>query len=373
MFIRSHIAVAVALVSLLLVGPSAALAEPVLNLKGRVGVGFDAINNIDNRASGGGGKGYLFRGGGNQWGTSLLEISGSHDVDMTVAGGSLKALFLLESGFDAVRGATNGPHLWNRRAYAGLQSESLGTLTFGKNILLCNNVWFVDPFYLQFMSSAALVRGRNWHMLDNMVEYHTPRIGGFAAEVQYGLGGEVANFDAYNVLAVAANYTDENVAIHGYYNARRDENGDFSNVYLYSEEVMLGAVVHAGPVDLYAGYNGSFAGDADKGAEANGYATDTVQQGWLGAHFWLTKAFRLQAAGYHVETNDEGNATLLVLGTTYNFTDDFFAYASVGTVLNSDEATFSVTATDNRPMAGESQVGSYIGFMYQFNSGNLVD
>ena len=65
--------------------------------------------------------------------------------------------------------------------------------------------------------------------------------------------------------------------------------------------------------------------------------------------------------------------TLLVLGTTYNFTDDFFAYASVGTVLNSDEATFSVTATDNRPMAGESQVGSYIGFMYQFNSGNLVD
>ncbi|NKF24049.1 porin [Solimonas marina] len=344
-------------------------ADTSLEISGRVSAGLDYVNGIDNTADGGGSSDDKFRGGGNQWGTSLLDIKGSQDLsDLNDAlPDDLKAIFLLESGFDAMKGELNGSALFNRRAYAGLSSQRYGTLVFGKNLSLSNNGWYIDPFYQQFMGYETLVRGRDWQGVDNMVQYTTPTYHGWNAEVQIGFGGDTGSFNASRNDAVTLNYVGKIVELRAIYDVRRDDNAQYSDLFLYSREWILGGALHLGTVDLYAGYNGLSAPNGAENADSTGYGYERADHYWAGAHYWVTPRWRLQGALYHINVdNDGGNATLYALGTTYNFADNFFTYASVGTVSNSDAADFAVEATDERPEDGHSQQAVYFGFVYSF-------
>ena len=57
---------------------------------------------------------------------------------------------------------------------------------------------------------------------------------------------------------------------------------------------------------------------------------------------------------------------LLSAGMTYNFTSRLFWYAMVGNVTNGGRAEFSVEATDERPLPGNAQQGSFSGLVVTF-------
>lgn len=69
---------------------------------------------------------------GNRWG-----LTGKHDLG---TGDGLKAIFRLESEFDYQDGAMDSPGvLFNRDAWLGFESESLGKLTFGRQNALARD------------------------------------------------------------------------------------------------------------------------------------------------------------------------------------------------------------------------------------------
>lgn len=352
---RFHLLGALCGAGLALSCPLAAQAD-TLKISGRVAVGVDAVNHIDDSDSSGDSSATVVRGGGNNWGTSMLTVQGDHLIDQLP--GNTHAIFMLESGFDAVEGELNDDKILNRRAYAGLSSDEWGTVIIGRNLSQSINTWYIDPFYQQFMSSPTLVRNRNWQSVGNMVGYRTPNWNGWAAEVQFGLGGDTGSFNAERKDAAELDYISDRFEFRTIYDDRRDAQGQYSDLFLYSRELTTGAVVHLDRWDLYAGYNGLWAPDDTQ---------EHADHGWVGAHYKMTPRWQLQGAVYHINVSDGGgNATLYVAGTTYDLSKDFFVYATVGSVSNSDKADFSVEVTDDRPTAGNSQQGTYLGMVYKF-------
>lgn len=340
--------------------PAMADEDSQLEISGRVAVGLDRLDNI-----GASGKN-TWRGSGNNWGTSLLDIKGSQGLGEFGRAGQLRALFLLESGFDANKGQLNGDTLFNRRAYAGLESSRWGTLMLGKNLSLSINAWYVDPFYQQFMGSETLVRGRSWQGVDDMVGYKSPTWNGWTAELQLGLDSDSPGPGAGRKQAAMVNYTSKAVEFYTIYDQRLDGEGRYSSVFVDSREWISGAVWHLPGWDLFAGYNRMDAPDALP-VEAGGDGYRRASHAWAGAQWWPTQRWRLQAAAYHIDVSDGGgSATLAALGTTFDFSDDFFVYASYGRAMNSANADFSAEATDERPSAGRDQNALYFGFVYSF-------
>ncbi|MFX7739610.1 porin, partial [Acinetobacter baumannii] len=91
-------------------------------------------------------------------------------------GGGTNAFFLLESGFNSTKGSFNGSDtssgtaLFNRRSYVGLSSATAGSVKFGKNLFINNDVWYLDPTGQQAIGTSTLVNGRNWPGASNIIE-----------------------------------------------------------------------------------------------------------------------------------------------------------------------------------------------------------
>ncbi|MGK5079990.1 porin [Janthinobacterium sp. HLX7-2] len=109
-------------------------------------------------------------------------------------GGDLKALFLLESGFELDSGAqSSAGSLFNRQAYVGLQSKAYGTLTAGRQY---------TPSYLLVgsLASSNIVTGATGAhpgdidgldttvRISNALTYSMPAWRGLQASAQYGFG-----------------------------------------------------------------------------------------------------------------------------------------------------------------------------------------
>ena len=104
---------------------SAAHAQSSVSLYGIIDAGISYVNNSKNAA---GGSDRLFKyddgvAQGSRWG-----LRGTEDL-----GGGLKALFVLENGFNSGTGALGqGGALFGRQAYVGLSQNNVGSLTFGR-------------------------------------------------------------------------------------------------------------------------------------------------------------------------------------------------------------------------------------------------
>ena len=117
---------------------------------------------------------------------SRLAIRGSEDL-----GGGNSAVFLLESGFQADTGALGqGGLLFGRQAYVGLSSNSLGSLTFGRqyspNYAAMAQVG--DPFNAGMAGVFSSVFANSVPRMNNSVKYVSPRLQGVNVEVAYGAG-----------------------------------------------------------------------------------------------------------------------------------------------------------------------------------------
>ncbi|MDA8449311.1 porin [Acidovorax sp. NCPPB 3859] len=350
---KTTLAAAAALLAAAGTLPGAAHAQSNVTLYGRVVAGVEYINKIADPVTGQ--TNSLTRAADNQWGTSMIGFRGKEDL-----GGGLSAVFNLEGGFSATKGTT-GSAFFNRRSLVGLSSASWGTLMFGKNLFNSNDVWNIDPTGQQFMSSATLVRGRNWPGVNNLIEYTTPNFGGFTANVQLGMGEQPGSNKQLRNEGLSLAYAANNLEVRAMLNSRRDANGNYSDAYNYSKDAILGGTYRIGAAKLFAAYEAISAPDAAAGAPSK------LKHGWLGVRYDVTSALTLIGAGYRVSANrGNGNATLLMVGADYYLSKRTFLYASLGGVNNSSTANYAADVTVNGPGAGASQRAMYFGMGHSF-------
>lgn len=116
---------------------------------------------------------------GNRWG-----LKGSEDL-----GDGLRAVFVLESGFDLGTGnSAQGGRLFGRQATLGLAGDSWGQLDFGRQTNIASKYLsaVADPFGGGFDQAniGGAFTAANTARYDNMVMYQTPNFSGF----QFGVG-----------------------------------------------------------------------------------------------------------------------------------------------------------------------------------------
>jgi predicted porin len=127
-------------------------------------------------------------------GGSRLGFKGTEDI-----GNGLKALFLLENGFQADTGAMGqGGLIFGRQAYVGLQG-ALGTVLVGRQYtpeyLV---VVFADPFgsgWVGDTKNLVATSGNAFSRMDNTVKYISPTLHGVTVEL-VAAPGEVAGDSA---------------------------------------------------------------------------------------------------------------------------------------------------------------------------------
>jgi GBP family porin len=135
-------------------------------------------------------------------------LRGSEDL-----GGGLKAVFTLENGFTLTNGAL-GQHglLFGRQAFAGLSSDQLGTVTFGRQY---DSV--VD--YLAPLAGAGAAKGgvffghpydndnlQNTMRINNAVKYASPNYNGWRFGSLYGFSNAAGGFSDNRAYSFGTSY-----------------------------------------------------------------------------------------------------------------------------------------------------------------------
>jgi predicted porin len=345
---------------------ASAQAQTNVTIYGRIDAG---INYQSNQAGANGSRGSKWGIDGNEWGTSMFGFKGNEDL-----GGGLKALFTLESGFDASNGQVNGGSgLWTRRSFVGL-SGSGGTLKMGKDLAIQSDpIWALDPTGQQALSTATLVKERNWPQTNNMVSYESPNFGGFSATVMHGFGEAAGSFTKGVVPTtgptninngsrdgISLAFVQPNYELRAIYDVQRDTNGQYSSLFASSKELTLGGTLTLDKLKLFAGY---------ENLRANSVATgnpDRANHYWLGANYQITPALTLIGAAYHVNVNaGVGSANLFVVGGNYSLSKRTLLYATVGTVRNGANSDFSVEYGGGG-IKGQNQQAFYTGISHSF-------
>ncbi|MDR8963595.1 Outer membrane porin protein [Burkholderia multivorans] len=108
-------------------------AQSSVTLYGVIDAGISYVNHSKN-ATGGSSKLFKYDDGvaqGSRWG-----LRGTEDL-----GGGLKAIFVLENGFNSGNGTLGqGGAIFGRQAYVGLSQSQYGTLTFGRQYSFSTDV-----------------------------------------------------------------------------------------------------------------------------------------------------------------------------------------------------------------------------------------
>src|SRR5476649_368047 len=248
----------------LLAASMAASAQSSVTLYGRADGGVEYLNHI---ANGTGGNASRWSAEGGDWGTSMLGFKGTEDL-----GGGNNALFDLETALQLMNGTTGGGKMFSRRAYVGLKNETWGQLQAGRNLFIdSDGVLEFDPFVQQAVSSASLVRGRNWQQTSNNVEYKSPVFWGFDVQGQYSFGNQPGSFnsgaqgDFGRSDGIMLSYHSPLFDLRGIYDELRDSNGRLSNIFTASREYFVGANVRVQKFKIQAAYTHYAAPDSPAG------------------------------------------------------------------------------------------------------------
>ena len=172
----------------------AAHAQSSVTLYGIIDAGLQYVSKTGGNIAGTGNasKNFQFANGnlqGSRWG-----LKGAEDL-----GGGLKAIFVLERGFNLGNG-TQGQNsrIFGRQAYVGLSSATAGTLTIGRQY--DSVVDFVGPYasgsqWATFAGAHPFDNDNlnNSFRVNNAVKYTTVNYGGFSAGGMYGFSNSANN------------------------------------------------------------------------------------------------------------------------------------------------------------------------------------
>ncbi|RDK04806.1 porin [Paraburkholderia lacunae] len=152
---------------------------------------------------------------------SRFGLRGAEDL-----GGGLKAIFVLENGFDVNNGKLGqGGLMFGRQAYVGLSSQ-FGTVTLGRQY--DSVVDYVGPLEAgdQWGGYIAAHPGdidnfNNAYRTNNTVKYTSADYNGFKFGGTYSFGGQAGNFTGNQIWSLGAGYNNGPLVLGvGYLNAR---------------------------------------------------------------------------------------------------------------------------------------------------------
>ncbi|CAH2810263.1 MAG: Outer membrane porin [uncultured Caballeronia sp.] len=176
----------------------AAQAQSSVTLYGIVDAGFAYVNNI------GGNKLYETSAGnlqGDRWG-----LRGTENL-----GGGLKALFVLENGFNAFSGKLGqGGDEFGRQAYVGLSSQ-FGTVTLGRqydSVVDYTGAFEAGSQWASFYAAhpGDLDNLNNSNRTNNSIKYASNNYSGITFGGLYSLGGVAGQFNRNQIFSGGVGY-----------------------------------------------------------------------------------------------------------------------------------------------------------------------
>lgn len=213
-------------------------------------------------------------------------------------GGGNQAIFRLENGFFTGTGsAVSSTVQWNRQAYVGLRSASLGTLTLGHQSALMfdlltplSNAFTQSSFNAFHPGNIDGLGNTAASALDNAVKYRSPNYHGITFHALVGLGN-TSNFAYGNTMSVGIDYQRGPLAMAAVYANQHNRafaiaqmgltvfQGRPAATYVadHSQTWGAGAAYRFGAVRVHALYTGV--------RLQNGEQTDTFQSYEAGAEY----------------------------------------------------------------------------------------
>lgn len=378
--------------------PAGAYAQSSVTLYGLIDTGLQYQNGMP--------QGHLVSMESGNLLPSRWGVRGAEDI-----GGGTQVIFRLESGFNSTTGALSCG-IFCRQATIGLTNPVWGTFKMGRIGVyeIQEDSYDLDPQLMNLYGLSTLVRGRNWTLASNTLEYTSPKMYGFTLKGEYDLtnntgwnsgnpGSGPGQLYGPQGRSDGASIDYEAGPVHllAIYDEIRDSNGLFDNVYQNSRSITAGGTYEIGPVMLYAGYQHLSAPQASvEGYFADAPATalpsgatlpTTVDHEWLGARWRITPSAAVMAGWYHTNANHgNGNANLWTLGGTYSLSKRTFFYSEFGAVTNSKTSNIGLgdgysdpygANVNNDPASGAanfrtnpnyggSQVGVFTGIVSRF-------
>lgn len=171
------------------------------------------------------GHGSLFQMQGGDLDANRWGLKGEEDL-----GNGIKAVFDLENGFEINSGTlAQGGREFGMQAFVGLSSDSLGTLTLGRQydpVVDLVQPITADGYGAAFSTPGDADNNDNTLWVDNAVKYASPNYAGFQYELLYALGGVAGNTTSGQTYSAAALYGNGGFSFAvGYFFAKNDEAG----------------------------------------------------------------------------------------------------------------------------------------------------
>lgn len=386
-------------VGLLSLAATAVHAQSAVTLFGVVDEGLSYTSNA------GGKNQWSMAGGvlqGSRWG-----LRGSEDL-----GGGLKAIFLLESGFDASNGkATQGGLLFGRRVYVGLTDAKYGSVTFGRQYDAV-----VD--YVGLFSDRAFGGGylaahpgdidnfNNGYRTNNSIKYESPNYSGLHFGGVYSLGGVAGDVTRNQTYSVGVGYEHGPFSLAGAYMNVRNPNVSFfgnsttgtpsaataniaSPVYSGFASAHTYQVIAAGGAYKFGGatlgatysniqFNGL--GDTTSGVNPSGYRGSAhFNNAEVNVQYQFTPAFSMTAAYDYMKGSNVSSATGENGGATYHqgaLSADYFLSKRTDVYVMGVYQHASGTDSRNKPAVAaingltastsNSQTSVHVGLRHRF-------
>lgn len=157
---------------------------------------------------------------------SRFGLRGSEDL-----GGGLKALFNVESGFDATSGKfSQGGLLFGRQAYVGLSNTRWGSATLGRQydalVDFVGALGAADQWGGYIVAHAGDIDNfNNAFRSNNTVKFSSANFGGLSFGGTYSFGGVAGQFTQNQIWSLGAGYSHGPLVLGvGYLNARTPSN-----------------------------------------------------------------------------------------------------------------------------------------------------
>jgi predicted porin len=315
-------------------------AQSSVTLYGLIDVGLQYANNVQTANPGGHpvGASQIALSDGHATGLSgsRFGLRGSEDL-----GSGLKAIFVLENGFNVNNGVlAQGGAEFGRQAYVGLSSD-YGRVTLGRQYDPL--VDFVQPLvasgqWAGYMGShpGDLDNLTNTNRINNSVKFTSPSYHGFSAGALYSFGGVPGSTSQNQIWALGAGYQGAGLqAGVGYLNARDPNVSFYGNTPNKGSATVnnlgsFGSATTPQSNPVYAGY-----ASANTTQIIGGGAAYTLGPATVGAAVTNTRFYSLGAQpapnplGYkgsvsfmNYEINGRIDVTpALLLGAAFDYTD----------------------------------------------------
>lgn len=274
---------------------------------------------------------------------SRIGFKGKEDL-----GGGLTASFQLENGHNIDTGAAGqGGLLFGRQAYVALSSTTLGSISAGRQYSPYYKALrdIADPFVVGLAGNAMNMVATT-SRVDNSVEYTTPRVNGFSADVLYGFGEVPGDTAKSRTVGAAVSYTGPEALPLNLVLVHHQRDNALANAR--SRSTMLAARYRVGSVTTHASL--SHNQDLLQRASNDALIGATVA---IGQGKWLASAI------FHRDQSTlNQDARQLAIGYTHNLSRRTDVYTAYGHISNRNGAVFHVgNATDNGTGTGGFNLG----------------